>query len=248
MLVIPAVDIQGGRCVRLKQGDFLQETVYSENPCDVARLWQEKGAERIHVVDLDGARRGEPVSREIITAMVKEVIVPIQIGGGIRSLQTIDLYLSAGISRVILGTAALKDEPFFIEACRAFPGAVILGIDARDGLVAVEGWEESSQAFPREIVRRYEGCGLDAIIYTDISRDGMETGINVEATRDLAETVHIPVIASGGVKDINDINILYDARASGIIGVIVGRALYTGALDFVDARAAAEGEASRQSS
>jgi len=248
VLVIPAIDIQGGRCVRLKQGDFLQETVYSENPRDVACLWQEKGAERIHVVDLDGARQGEPVSSEIIAAMVNDVSVPLQIGGGIRSLHTIDQYLSAGVSRVILGTAALKNETFFVEACRAFPGAVILGIDARDGMVAVEGWKESSQVSPCDIVRRYERCGLDAIIYTDISRDGMETGINVEATRALAETADIPVIASGGVKDINDINLLYVARSSGIAGVIVGRALYSGALNFADARAAAAGKKLRQSS
>lgn len=235
MLIIPAVDIKGGKCVRLRQGDFQEETVYFQNPLEVVLEWQKRGAKRIHVVDLDGSRSGNPVSKNIIFEMARNLSVPLEVGGGIRSLNVIDDYLSMGVKKIVLGTAALKDEAFFLEACDAFHGSIILGIDARNGKVAVEGWIEVSEMTPVEIARRYETCGLDSIIYTDISRDGMETGVNIEATLSLAGNVSVPVIASGGVRDISDIKNLCSLPPSNIVGVIVGRALYSGALAIEDA-------------
>ncbi len=248
MIIIPAIDIRGGRCVRLLQGDFRRETVYSGDPVDVARRWAAKGAERIHVVDLDGSREGRPVNDAVIGRILSAVDVPIEVGGGIRELGTVDLYLGMGVRWVILGTAALKNRDFVVEACRRHPGRVILGIDAREGRVAVEGWTEATGADVLDVARQYEGMGLAALVYTDIGRDGMESGVNVPATERLARQIGIPVIASGGVAGIGDIDKLMAAACPGILGVITGKALYTGALDLEEAiaRTKKEGEKVRR--
>ena len=235
MIVIPAIDLRNGQCVRLAQGDFRRITVYSDSPADVARLWREKGAERIHVVDLDGSLAGSPRNREAIEEIVRKGGVTVQVGGGIRDRRIIDDYLAMGVRWVILGTAALRDPMLVKTACRDFPGRIILGIDAGDGRVAVQGWTEKTGASSLEVARLYESCGLSAIVYTDIKRDGMETGINLEATKALAESVDIPVIASGGVAGIKDIEQLLSIEKAGIMGVIVGRALYTGNLSLEEA-------------
>ncbi len=235
MIVIPAIDIRGGTCVRLLQGDFERTTVYSDDPVDMAKKWQEKGAARIHVVDLDGSRTGRPQNREVIERIVREIDVPLQVGGGIRDIETVGRYIEMGVGYCIVGTVALKDRGFVIEACRRFNNSIILGIDARDGKVAVEGWTEDTILTPLEIARSYEGCGLAAIVYTDIARDGMETGVNIEATKELAESVNIPIIASGGVSGIGDIEKLIDVEKSGITGVITGKAIYEGTLDLQEA-------------
>jgi phosphoribosylformimino-5-aminoimidazole carboxamide ribotide isomerase len=232
LIIIPAIDIRGGRCVRLLQGDFQQETVYGADPAEVARRWADAGAERIHVVDLDGSREGRPVNDAVIRTILSAVGIPIELGGGIRDMATVDYYVGLGVQWVILGTAALKNRDFVAEACRRFPGRIILGIDAKDGKVAVEGWTEATGADGLEVAKRYEGIGLAAIVYTDISRDGMETGVNVPATERLARSVKTPVIASGGVAGIGDIERLLAVASSGILGVIAGKALYTGALDL----------------
>jgi len=241
VIVIPAIDLKEGRCVRLLQGDFDLPTVYSDHPADIALRWQEKGAQRIHVVDLDGSRDGLPRNRDAIEEIVRAVDVPLQVGGGIRDMKTVDAYLSLGVGYVILGTVALKDKPFVLDACAGHRGHVILALDARDGRVAVEGWTESTDWSPAEIAAQYEGCGLDSIIYTDIQRDGMESGVNIEATNLLAESVDIPIIASGGVANIHDIDRLLKTGGPGIMGVITGRALYNGALKLEDAIARVAG-------
>jgi len=248
LIIIPAIDIRGGRCVRLLQGDFRRETVYSGDPVDVARRWAAKGAERIHVVDLDGSREGRPVNDAVIGRILSSVDVPVELGGGIRGLGTVDFYLGMGVRWVILGTAALKNRDFVVEACRRHPGRVILGIDAREGKVAVEGWTEATGADVLDVARQYEGMGLAALVYTDIGRDGMESGVNVPATERLARQIGIPVIASGGVAGIGDIDKLMAAACPGILGVITGKALYTGALDLEEAiaRTKKEGEKVRR--
>jgi len=235
VIIIPAIDLKEGRCVRLLQGDFDRSTVYSNHPADIALQWQEKGAERIHVVDLDGSRDGTPRNRSVIEEIVRAVDVPLQVGGGIRNMQAVDEYLAMGVGYVILGTVALKDRPFALDACARYRGRIILALDARDGRVAVEGWTEGTDRSPAEIAAQYEGCGLDAVIYTDIRRDGMESGVNLESTRLLAESVDIPVIASGGVASIRDIDRLLEDGGERIMGVITGKALYTGALRLEDA-------------
>lgn len=232
MLIIPAIDIKEGRCVRLRQGDFSRTTVFGDNPAAMAVRWQNEGARRIHVVDLDGARTGAPQNREAIGEILRAVDVPVQLGGGIRDAETVKEYLDMGISQVILGTVALKKREFVVEMCERHPGSVILGIDARDGKTAVEGWLEETGTTPAEIARYYENCGLYAVVYTDIGRDGMETGINVEMTRKLAEAVRIPVIASGGVSGLHDLEALIPFEEAGIMGMIVGKALYSGAFDL----------------
>ena len=221
--------------MRLLQGDFDLSTVYSDHPADIAAKWQEKGAKRIHVVDLDGSRDGFPRNMNLIREIVRVVDVPLQVGGGIRDMKTVDEYISMGVSYVILGTVALKDRTFVLDACASHQGRIILAIDARDGKVAVEGWTESTDQSPVEIASGYEKCGLESIIYTDIQRDGMESGVNIESTKLLSESVDIPIIASGGVADIHDIERLLEAADSGIMGVITGKALYTGALKLEDA-------------
>jgi len=235
LVIIPAIDLKDGKCVRLLQGDFERVTVYSDHPAEMAHLWREKGAERLHLVDLDGSVAGIPRNAEIIGQVVNEVRLPVEIGGGIRDLPTIKRYLDMGVQWVILGTAALKDRSFVYEACKLFPGHIILGIDASNGRVAVEGWTEQSAITALELAKSYENRGIAAVIYTDISRDGMQTGVNVEGTRCLAEAIDIPVIASGGVATLEDIRRLLPLEGRGIKGVIVGKALYSGAIALEEA-------------
>ena len=235
MIIIPAIDLKDGKCVRLAQGDFSRMTVYAENPAEIAVQWQAQGAERIHIVDLDGSLAGSPRNREVILNLVRAVRIPIEVGGGIRDIKTVEFYVSHGIRWVILGTAALKNEVFVKEACQVFRGHVMVGIDAKDGLAAIEGWTEKTSEPAVDVARRYEGYGLEAVIYTDIKRDGMETGINIEATRIFAEAIEIPVIASGGVAGIEDIKKVVEIETTGVMGIIVGKALYTGGLYLPEA-------------
>lgn len=235
MIIIPAIDIKGGKCVRLAQGDFNRVTVYADDPVDMAYAWAEKGAELIHIVDLDASVAGIPQNAEKILEISKKIHVPVQVGGGIRKMETIDLYLNGGVSSVILGTAALQDDRFVKNAGKTYPGRIILGIDALDGNVAIHGWTQATKENAVDLAKRYEGCGLKAIVYTDIKRDGMETGVNVEATVALAKKVDIPVIASGGVATIADVEKLLAIKDCSIYGVIIGRALYTGAISLEEA-------------
>lgn len=235
MLIIPAIDLKNGQAVRLKQGDFSRSTVYSPDPVEVALKWQNAGAGRIHIVDLDGSLAGVPRNRDVIQKIAAGIHVPIELGGGIRDLATIESYFEAGIQFAILGSAALKNPGLVEAACAKFPGRIIVGIDARDGMVAVEGWTEKTTKSAIELARSFEQFNLDSIIYTDINRDGMETGVNVEATRKLAESIKTPVTASGGVASLEDIRELKKVEKSGIKGVIIGKALYTGAVSLEDA-------------
>ena len=235
MVIIPAIDIKNGQCVRLAQGDFDLVTVYAENPIDMALAWAQKGAELIHVVDLDGSVAGLPRNASIILDIVKKGNVPVQVGGGIRNMETIDYYLENGVASVILGTAALQDEELVRAAGKKYAGRIILGIDALDGMVAIQGWTQKTQQSAVELAMRYENCGIKAIVYTDIKRDGMETGVNIEATKALAMAVRIPVIASGGVATIADMEKLLAVKGCDISGVIIGRALYTGAISLTEA-------------
>ncbi len=235
MIVIPAVDLKDGRCVRLSQGRMDQETVYSEHPVQIAKHWESKGAERIHVVDLNGAVAGKPLHQSVIKEIVRSIQIPIEVGGGIRDFDTIENYLSSGVRWVILGTAAFKNRPFLEKACHRFPERVILGIDAKGGRVAIQGWNEVVSLEAIDLAKQVEGMGLSAIIFTDIERDGMSTGLNFESTRNLTRSTSIPVIASGGVSRIEDIEHLLALEPDGIIGVVVGRALYAGSLDLEEA-------------
>jgi phosphoribosylformimino-5-aminoimidazole carboxamide ribotide isomerase len=235
VIVIPAIDLKDGKCVRLAQGDFQRITVYSEDPVEIAERWRTQGAQRIHVVDLDGSLAGSPRNRAVILEMVKAIPIPVEVGGGIRDMNTVEYYIRHGVQWVILGTAALKNEAFVRDACRQFSGRIIIGIDARDGMVAVQGWTEKTSEPAADIARRYEGHEPAAIVYTDIRRDGMETGVNIGATRSLAEAVSIPVIASGGVAGLGDIEQVMNLEPTGVMGVIVGKALYTGGLSLVAA-------------
>ena len=218
--------------MRLSQGDMDRATVYSENPAEMAKTWQGMGAKRIHVVDLDGAVSGQPKNRDVIITIVSAVSVPVQLGGGIRDIETIKEYFSCGIDRVILGTAAIKDPLFLEESCRTWPGRIIVGIDATDGMVCVQGWTEKTALSVVDLVKKIEHLPLAAIVFTDIKRDGMLTGPNIESTALLARSTHIPVIASGGVSRIEDIEALLTIEESGVSSVIIGRALYTGNLDL----------------
>lgn len=235
MLVIPAIDLKDGHAVRLKQGDFNRSTVYSSDPLEVALRWEDAGAGRIHIVDLDGSLAGTPRNREVIRRIAGRIKAPIELGGGIRDLATIESYFDAGIRFAILGSVALKKPELVEAACAKFPGRIIVGIDARDGMAAVEGWTEATRRTAIELAGRFEQFSLDSIIYTDINRDGMETGVNVEATRKLAEAVKVPIIASGGVAGLRDIRELRKVEQSGIMGVIIGKALYTGAINLEEA-------------
>jgi len=235
MIVIPAVDLKDGRCVRLSQGRMDQETVYSENPAEMAKYWEAAGAERLHVVDLNGAVMGRPFHRSLIKEIARSLHIPIEVGGGIRDLETIESYLSSGVRWVIFGTVALSNRSLIEEACSRFPGRVILGIDAKKGRVAIQGWNEVVPLEAIDLIKQFEGMDLSAIIFTDIERDGMGTGINSEVTRALSRSTSIPVIASGGVSRIEDIERLMDLENDGVIGVIVGRALYTGKIDLGEA-------------
>ncbi len=232
MLVIPAIDLKEGRCVRLEQGLMERDTIYSDDPAAQALIWQEQGGELLHLVDLDGAFAGVPRNRDAISAIVKAVDIPTELGGGIRDLETIEAYLALGVGRVILGTVAKENPSLVREACRLFPGRIVVGIDARDGLVAVRGWADVTEKKASEMAMEMEDFGVEAIIYTDIARDGMLQGPNLEATRILAESISVPVIASGGVSTLKDIQNLISIESSGVIGVITGKAIYTGSLDL----------------
>ncbi|MFC3283258.1 1-(5-phosphoribosyl)-5-[(5-phosphoribosylamino)methylideneamino]imidazole-4-carboxamide isomerase [Litchfieldella rifensis] len=237
MLVIPAIDLKDGKCVRLKQGRMSDSTTYGDDPVAMAARWVEAGARRLHLVDLNGAFEGEPVNGEAVTAIARAYPdLPIQIGGGIRSPQTIEHYLAAGVSYVIIGTKAVKEPAFVGDMCRRFPGHVIVGLDARDGFVATDGWAEVSTLKATDLARRFADDGVSSIVYTDIARDGMMGGVNVEATAELARAGGLPVIASGGVTDLNDLRALAKVEQEGILGAITGRAIYEGTLDVAEAQ------------
>ena len=244
MQIIPAIDIKDGHCVRLRQGDMQAATVFSEDPAAIARHWLELGAQRLHLVDLNGAVSGRPVNESAVKAILAEVgdEIPVQLGGGIRDLDTIERYLDDGISYVIIGTAAVKNPGFLHDACYAFPGHIIVGLDARDGKVATDGWSKMTGHDVVDLARKFEDYGVEAIVYTDIGRDGMLTGVNVEATAKLARELKTPVIASGGIASLQDIHDLIPYAGDGIIGAIAGRALYEGKLDFREALKVAKGE------
>ncbi len=239
MIIIPAIDIKNGKCVRLLQGRMDAETVFSDDPAAMARRWAEAGAELIHVVDLDGAVQKQPVNLETIRTICSDISVPVQVGGGIRDQQTIRMYLELGVERVVIGTEAIRNPDLVKNACRDFPGRIVVGIDARDGWVAVEGWTETTRTKATDLARLFEDSGVAAINFTDIHRDGMQTGPNLEETRRLAESVRIPVVASGGVSTLEDIHRLRPLASAGVVGVITGKALYTGTLDLGEAIAAA---------
>ncbi|TWJ33339.1 1-(5-phosphoribosyl)-5-[(5-phosphoribosylamino)methylideneamino]imidazole-4-carboxamide isomerase [Geobacter argillaceus] len=235
MIVIPAIDLKEGKCVRLEQGLMERDTVFNDDPAAQALAWQAQGAELLHIVDLDGAFAGEPKNRSSIEAIVKALAIPTQLGGGIRDLATIEAYLGLGIGRVIIGTAAQRNPELVKAACARFPGRIVVGIDAKEGMVAVQGWAEVTGVTAVELAKRFEGDGVAAIVYTDISRDGMLQGPNIPATRALAEAISIPVIASGGVSSLKDIENLLAVEASGVTGVITGKAIYTGAINLAEA-------------
>lgn len=233
MLLIPAIDLKDGRCVRLRQGRMDDETVFADDPVQMAGRWVAAGARRLHLVDLNGAFAGEPVNGAAIHAIAAaHPDLPIQVGGGIRDEATIAAYLEAGVQWCIIGTQAVKEPEFVARACRAFPGQIIVGLDAKEGQVAIKGWAEITDHRVADLARRFQDDGVSAIVYTDIGRDGMMTGPNVEATRALAAAIRIPVIASGGITHLDDIRALCAVAASGITAAITGRAIYEGTLDF----------------
>lgn len=242
MLIIPAIDLKDGQCVRLKQGDMEASTVFSEDPGATAKHWLDQGCKRLHLVDLNGAFAGKPVNDGAVKSIVAAIggQIPIQLGGGIRDLATIERYLDNGIDYVILGTAAVKNPDFVREACNAFPGKVIVGLDAKEGDVAIDGWAKLTGQNVVELAKQYEGYGVSSIIYTDIGRDGMMTGVNIEATVALANALTIPVIASGGVTNLDDVRELCKVEGEGVVGTITGRAIYEGSLDFAEAQTLAD--------
>ena len=242
MLIIPAIDLKDGHCVRLKQGAMEDATVFSEDPAAMARHWLDQGCKRLHLVDLNGAFAGKPVNESAIKSIVTEVgsDIPIQLGGGIRDLETIERYLDDGVSYVIIGTAAVKNPGFLHEACYAFPGQIIVGLDAKDGKVAVDGWSKLTGHDVVDLAKKFEDYGVEAIVYTDIGRDGMLSGVNIEATVKLAQELLIPVIASGGITDLEGVRRLCEVEDEGIMGAITGRAIYEGMLDFSAAQALAD--------
>ncbi|MDX5364084.1 MAG: 1-(5-phosphoribosyl)-5-[(5-phosphoribosylamino)methylideneamino]imidazole-4-carboxamide isomerase [Pseudazoarcus pumilus] len=242
MLLIPAIDLKDGHCVRLKQGEMDDATVFSDDPAAMARHWVDLGARRLHLVDLNGAFAGKPKNEAAIRAIVREVgdDLPVQLGGGIRDLDTIEAYLDSGISYVIIGTAAVKNPGFLHDACTAFPGHVIVGLDAKDGKVATDGWSKITGHDVIDLAKKYEDYGVEGVIYTDIGRDGMLSGVNIEATVRLAQALRIPVIASGGITDLSDIDRLCAVEDEGVMGAITGRAIYEGTLDFAAAQARAD--------
>jgi phosphoribosylformimino-5-aminoimidazole carboxamide ribotide isomerase len=241
MLLIPAIDLKDGKCVRLRQGRMEDETVFSDDPVEMAARWVDAGARRLHLVDLNGAFAGEPVNGDAVRAITAAFPdLPVQVGGGIRDERTIAAYLDAGVTWCIIGTQAVKEPELVARACRAFPGNIIVGLDAKDGRVAINGWAVVTDHQVEDLARRFEGDGVDAIVYTDIGRDGMLTGPNVEATRRLAESVAVPIIASGGITSLDDVRALADAAGSGIVGAITGRAIYEGTLDFAEGQRVAD--------
>ncbi|MBN9372185.1 1-(5-phosphoribosyl)-5-[(5-phosphoribosylamino)methylideneamino]imidazole-4-carboxamide isomerase [Hydrogenophaga sp. YM1] len=242
MLLIPAIDLKDGHCVRLKQGDMDQSTVFSDDPAAMARNWVDKGARRVHLVDLNGAFAGKPKNEQAIRAILKEIgsEVDVQLGGGIRDLDTIERYLDAGLRYVIIGTAAVKNPGFLQDACTAFGGHIIVGLDAKDGKVATDGWSKLTGHEVVDLAKKFEDYGVESVIYTDIGRDGMLSGINIEATVKLAQSLSIPVIASGGLSKLDDIRQLCAVEDEGVEGVICGRSIYSGDLDFEAAQKLAD--------
>jgi len=243
VLIIPAIDLKDGRCVRLKQGDMSTATVFSDDPVAMAKHWAAQGAKRLHIVDLNGAIAGRPKNEKIIRAVIAAVgeQVPIQLGGGIRDLDAIESYLDAGVTYVVIGTAAVKNPGFLSDACYAFPGHVIAGLDAKDGKVAVEGWSKLTGHDVVDLAKKYEDYGIEALVYTDIGRDGMLSGINLDATLRLAQATKTPIIASGGLTSVADVEaICAKLVPEGVIGAIAGRALYEGKLELKTAQAAAD--------
>ncbi len=238
MLLIPAIDLKGGKCVRLRQGRMEDDTVFSDDPVAVAGRWVAAGAQRLHLVDLDGAFAGKPVNASVIREIAAAFPdLPIQVGGGIRDEETIEAYLAAGVQFVIIGTKAVNAPHFVRDVCTEFPGHIIVGLDAKDGKVAIDGWSKLSHHDVIDMAQHFERDGVEAIIYTDISRDGMMQGVNVEATRRLAQAITIPVIASGGVTNLDDLRALKAVQSDGIMGAILGRALYEGTIDLAEANA-----------
>jgi phosphoribosylformimino-5-aminoimidazole carboxamide ribotide isomerase len=242
MLIIPAIDLKDGHCVRLKQGAMDQATIFSENPGDTAKHWLNQGARRLHLVDLDGAFAGKPKNLGAIKEILQEINgeIPVQLGGGIRNLETIERYLDAGIDYIIVGTAAVKTPGFLHDACDTFPGNIIVALDAKDGIVATDGWAKLTHHNVIDLAKRFEGYGVESVIYTDIGRDGMLSGVNIEATVKLAQALSVPVIASGGVTNLDDVSELCKVEDEGIEGVITGRAIYEGTLDLAQAQAFAD--------
>lgn len=241
MLIIPAIDLKDGQCVRLQQGDMNAATVFSEDAAATARHWREQGARRLHVVDLNGAFAGKPVNLPAIRDILSVAgDMPVQLGGGIRDLDTIEKYLDAGISYIIIGTAAVKTPGFLHEACDAFPGHIMVGLDAKDGMVATDGWSKITKHEVVDLARRFQDYGVEAVIYTDIGRDGMLSGVNIEATVRLAQALTIPVIASGGLTGLDDVRELCKVEGEGISGAITGRAIYQGTINFREAQELAD--------
>jgi len=243
MLIIPAIDLKDGRCVRLQQGRMDSATVFSDDPVAMAKHWSGEGARRLHIVDLNGAIAGRPKNEKVIREMIKAVgeQTPIEIGGGIRDLDTIESYIDAGVAYVIIGTAAVKNPGFLHDACYAFPGHIIAGLDAKDGKVAVEGWSKMTGHDVLDLAKKFEDYGVEALVYTDIGRDGMLTGVNIDATLRLAQGTKIPVIASGGMNSLKDVeSVCARLMPEGVVGAIAGRALYEGKLDFKKAQAVAD--------
>ncbi len=241
MLLIPAIDLKDGKCVRLRQGRMEDETVFSDDPVAMAGRWVEAGARRLHLVDLNGAFDGRPVNREVIHAIAAAYPdIPIQVGGGIRDAETVEAYLDAGVSYVIIGTKAVSAPHFVNDLCMEFPGHVIVGLDAKEGRVAIDGWSKLSKHNVIDLARHFEEDGVESIVYTDIGRDGMMTGVNIEATVKLAQAISIPVIASGGITNLDDIRALSEVADEGIMGAITGRAIYEGSLDFAEGQRLAD--------
>jgi phosphoribosylformimino-5-aminoimidazole carboxamide ribotide isomerase len=246
MLIIPAIDLKDGKCVRLRQGIMEDETVFSDDPVSMAERWVAQGARRLHLVDLNGAFDGEPKNAGVVTAIAAAYPeLPIQIGGGIRTRETVQTYLDAGVQYVIIGTKAITEPDFIRDLCREFSGHVIVGIDAKEGMVAINGWAEVSNQNATDVAKSFEADGVSAIVYTDISRDGMMQGVNVEATQSLADAVNIPIVASGGITNMDDIERLCAVADHGIMGAITGRAIYEGSLDFAEAQRYADEAAQR---
>jgi phosphoribosylformimino-5-aminoimidazole carboxamide ribotide isomerase len=237
MILFPAIDLKEGACVRLQQGDMARATVFNRDPGAQARAFEQQGFRYLHVVDLDGAFAGKPVNAQAVDAILRAIRIPLQLGGGVRDMATVEGWLGKGVSRVIIGTAAVRDPDFVKAAAKKFPGKIAVGLDARDGKVAVQGWAESSELSTLDIARRFEDAGVAAIIYTDIARDGLLQGLNLDATIALAEAVAIPVIASGGLASLADVKALLQPRARKLAGAIAGRALYDGRLDPAEALA-----------
>ncbi|MBW2311790.1 MAG: 1-(5-phosphoribosyl)-5-[(5-phosphoribosylamino)methylideneamino]imidazole-4-carboxamide isomerase [Deltaproteobacteria bacterium] len=232
MLIIPAVDIKGGKCVRLEQGAMDRETVFSEHPEQMALQWERKGAKKLHLVDLDGAVAGRPVNKKAIQGITERLSIPVELGGGIRSLDAIEEYIDLGIHEVIIGSAAYKDPDLVRAACERFPGRIVVGIDARDEHVAVQGWTESTNVSAVEMAKGFEGVGVTSLIYTDIARDGMKSGPNIESIKSFVRATSLPVIAAGGISSVKDIEELVGLQGDGLRGIIIGRALYDGIINL----------------